>query len=292
MRPPSRRLAPQSQNHQAAPPRPSGGGVRGPGDPPLSPPPQPKAGRRPARETAAPHPPVGAAAPGGGTPQPRHAQPRAKHPRWTARTLPHYPLPTDNVTGAPRNDAAHSEAGLEKAGARTGERRSPPPPRHTDPLAADRATPGAHGGPANQTARVYPRGARRRQRVTGGRGAAARPPLPPPLPPLLPHPASRGGAGPPPPRGRGDIPSPPEGTATPGRARSWTGTPRAPAPPTACSHRGRDWRAGPLQRARATHGPRPRAARDDEPEQYGGRAFPDQSIAKDTRNVARSGRAG
>ena len=48
--------------------------------------------------------------------------------------------------------------------------------------------------------------------------------------------------------------------------------------------------AGP-QHARTTHGPRPGVARDDEPEQYGGRAPHDQSKADDARNVARPGRA-
>ena len=64
MRTPSQRLAPRDRNHQAAPPRLSGGGVRGPGGnsgeassptpftPPLSPPPSPSpwaAGGRPER---------------------------------------------------------------------------------------------------------------------------------------------------------------------------------------------------------------------------------------------------
>ena len=80
MRPPGRRLAPEGQNHQAAPPWMSGGGVSGPGDP-RPPLPQPMGGRRPAGEMAAPHPPGGAAAPRGGTPQPRQAQLRAKRPR-------------------------------------------------------------------------------------------------------------------------------------------------------------------------------------------------------------------
>ena len=78
---------------------------------------------------------------------------------------------------------------------------------------------------------------------------------------------------------------------TPGGGRSLICTPRTPEPPTACSRGGCDWRASPHQRARTTHGPRLEAARDDEPEQYGGRAPRDQSIANDTCNVARSGRA-
>ena len=94
-----------------------------------------------------------------------------------------------------------------------------------------------------------------------------------------------------PPRGRGNVPPPPEVTVTPGGGRSWICTPRAPAPPTACSRGGRDRRASLHQRARTTHVPRLGAARGDEPEQYGGRAPHDQSIANDARNVARSGRA-
>ena len=57
---------PRGRNHQAAPPRPSGGGARGPEGHPLPPPLRPKSGRRQTGETAAPHPPAEAAAPGGG----------------------------------------------------------------------------------------------------------------------------------------------------------------------------------------------------------------------------------
>ena len=307
MRPRTRRLAPQGQNHQAAPPRPSGGGVRGPGGSPLSLPPRPKSGRRPAGETAAPHPPGGAAAPRGGRPRPRQVRPRTKRPWWTARTLSHYPLPTDNGTAAPRKAQTERPTqrpawGRRRRGPGRGDHSPPPspPPRHTDPQAADRAAPNAHGLPATPTAPVYPRGARRRQRMTGagatghqtGKGGGEqRTAPPPPPPPLPPRPASRRSAVPPPPRSRrGRSPSP-EGTTTPGGGRSWTRTPRAPAPPTACSRGGRGRRGRPQQRAGAMHGPRPGAARNDEPEQYGGRAPGDQSIASDTRSVAHSGRA-
>ena len=88
-------------------------------------------------------------------------------------------------------------------------------------------------------------------------------------------------------RGRGGAPHSPERTVTPGGGCSWIRTPCAPAPPTACSRGGCDRRASPHQRARTMHRPRPGAARDDEPEQYGGRAPHDQSIANDARNVAR-----
>ena len=54
---------------------------------------------------------------------------------------------------------------------------------------------------------------------------------------------------------------------------------------------GGNGRPSPHQRARTTHRPCPGAARDGEPEQYGGRAPNDQSVANDARNVARSGRA-
>ena len=89
MRLPSRRLAPQVQNHQAAPPRPSGGGVRGPGDPPLSPPPSRWGdGGRPEKQRPC-SPRGGRCTRGGG-----------HRSRWTARTLPHYPLLTGNGTAA------------------------------------------------------------------------------------------------------------------------------------------------------------------------------------------------
>ena len=181
MRSPSRRLAPQGQNRQAAPPRPSGGGVRGQGPLPLSPPPGPRAdGGQPERQRPR-TPPGGAAAPRGETPRPPQARPRPKRPCWTARTLPHYPLPTDNGTAAPRK--AQTERPTQRpACGRVGRGpgrgdHSPPsltPPRHTEPLAADRPAPDAHARSATSDARVYPRGARRRQRMTGA-GATGHP---------------------------------------------------------------------------------------------------------------------
>ena len=218
------------QNHQAGPLRLSGGRRQGTRRHPPPPPPSPRAdGGRPERQR--PRTPQGAALhPGGGTPQPLQAQPPAKRLRWAARTHPHYPPPTDNGTAAPRK-AQTKQATLKPAGNRQGRGPGrgdlPPPPRHTDPLAADWAVPGAHGRQATPTARVYPGRAGRRQRMTGtgatghptrqgGRGAAAQPPLPPLSHPLPPRPASRGDAGPPPPRGRGDVLPPSEGTATPG----------------------------------------------------------------------------
>ena len=124
---------------------------------------------------------------------------------------------------------------------------------------------------------------------TGGWGTAVPSPLSPPTPP--PDLRATGAPALHPPRGRGDVPNPLEGTATPEGGRSWTRTPRAPAPPTACSRGGRDRRANPHQRTRTTHRPPPGGARDNEPEQYGGRAPHDLSVANDARIVARPGRA-
>ena len=223
MRPPSRLLAPQGQNHQAAPPRPSRGCVTGPGDPPSSPPRQPMGRRRPAGETAAPHPPRGAAAAGGGTPQLRQAQPRAKRPRWTARTFPHYWLPTGNGTAAPRN-AQTKRPTLVPAWERqeSGPGRGDPPPplatltnrRPTGPRPAPTAarqprlhmyTPG--GAPETKGDRDAGHGP---SHGAGGWGAAARPPLPPPSAPRSPPGLRAAGA----PalrtaRGHGIVPPPP-----------------------------------------------------------------------------------
>ena len=133
-------------------------------------------------------------------------------------------------------------------------------------------------------------GATGHPRVQGGGEQRPGPTSLPLSPPLPPRPAGHGGAGPPPPPGLRGVPTPPHWTMTPGGGRSWICTPRAPAPPTVCSRGGRDRRGSPHQRARTTHGPHLGAARDDEPEQYGGRARHDQSIANAARKVARSGR--
>ena len=136
MRPPSRRLAPRGGNRQAAPPRPSGGGARGPEGPPLpAPPPSgPRAdGGGPERERPR-TPPGEAAAPGGGrAPRPRQAPP-LNRPHASA-----LPVTDRQRTGGAQdgaNGAAPAEDGLAKAGARTKARRSllpsppPPPPPH------------------------------------------------------------------------------------------------------------------------------------------------------------------
>ena len=52
----------------------------------------------------------------------------------------------------------------------------------------------------------------------------------------------------------------------------------------------RDRRANPRQGTGTTHGPRPGAAREHEPEQYGGHTLHDLSIANDTCFVARPGK--
>ena len=193
MRPPSRRLAPGAGT---ARPPPLGRQGAAPGDQrrPPTPPPlplRPESGRRQTEETAAPHPPRrGRCTRGEGAPRPRQA---------AQVNRPHAPaLPTADQqrTGGAHNGAngaAPSEAGLGKAGVRTRAGGFPPPfspPRRTDPLAADRAAPNAHGRPATPTARVYPGGARRRQQMAGqrptGRGGGGRrsgPPTPPPAPP-------------------------------------------------------------------------------------------------------------
>ena len=121
MRPPSRRLAPGG-DRQAAPPRLSGGGARGPEAPPPCPPPlplRPRSGRRQIEETAAPHPPEEAAAPGV----------RGQHGRGKR---PHaLPAASRRRTGGAQdraNGAAPSEAGPGTTGARPRAGGFPPPP--------------------------------------------------------------------------------------------------------------------------------------------------------------------
>ena len=193
MRPPSRWLAPRAGT---ARPPPLGRQGAAPGDqrPPPTPPPlplRPKSGRRQTEETAAPHPPRrGRCTRGKGAPRPRQAPP-VNHPH-----APALPAAGRRRTGAAQdgaNGAAPSEAGLGKTWALTRAGGFPPPPppaRRTDPLAAHRAAPDARGRPATPTARVYPGGARRRQRMAGrhptGRGDGGRwgaPPTPPRSPP-------------------------------------------------------------------------------------------------------------
>ena len=221
--------------------------------------------------TAALHPPRrGPYSRGEGAPRPRQA-PQVNRPH--APALPAADRRRTGGTQDGANGAAPSEAGLGKAGARTRAGWFPPPPlppRRTDPLVADRAAPDARGRPATPTARVYPGGARRRQRMAGRRltgrggrgGGGAAPPPPPPAPP----PQLEGHRGdPPPPRSRGDAPPPREGTATPGggdAAGPAHRAPQRPQPPAPDPH----------QRAGAARGPSLGAAHGSAPEQYGGRA--------------------
>ena len=109
------------------------GAASGDRPPPLAPPHRPKSGQRPAGEKAALQPPEGPLRPGGGTPRPRQAQPRAKRPRWTACTLPHWPLPTDNGTAAPRKAQTEQPTqrpawGRRGSGSGRGSPSPPPPP--------------------------------------------------------------------------------------------------------------------------------------------------------------------
>ena len=277
MRPPSRRLAPGAGT--ARPPR--GCQRAAPGDQraPPTPPPlplRPKKGLRQTEETAAPHPPQrGNCTRDEGAPRPRQAPPVNR---------PHAPaLPAAGrrrTSGA--QDGAHgaapSEAGLGKAGAhnRAGGFPPPPsPPRRTDPFAADRAAPYAHGRPATPTAQVYPGRARRRQRMAGrcptGRGGGGRRSAPPP-PPAPPPSLRATGATLRPPGAEGTPPLPQKGPRRGGGRCGRTRTPRAPAHPAACSGGGRGRRASPHERARAARGPSLGAAHGGAPEQYGGRA--------------------
>ena len=170
----------------------------------------------------------------GGAPRPQQAPPVIRQ---------HAPAPAASdrrQTGGAQdgaNGAAPSEAGLGRARARTRAGRSlppslPAPPRRTDPLAADRAAPDAHGRPATPTARVYAGGARRRRQMAGchqtgrgQRGTAEWPPLPPPPPP-------------PPESAQGPFLPPPEGACRgrtvlcyEGQAPSPVVHPGHPAPP-------------------------------------------------------------
>ena len=131
MHPPSWRLAPQGQNHQAAPPRPSGGGVRGPGDPPLSsPPPAHWAdGGRPERRR--PRTPRGCRCTRGGDTTAAASAAACQAPPVDRLLTPALPAADRQRNGGPQecaNEAAHSSASLGKAGEQNRPRRPPPPP--------------------------------------------------------------------------------------------------------------------------------------------------------------------
>ena len=181
MRPPRRWLAPGVGTTR---PPPLGRQGAAPGDqrPPPTPPPlplRPKSRRRQTDEAAAPHPPRrGRCTRDEGAPRPRQAPAHPARCRPTAdRRRPGRRKRSGPFRGRPGEDGSANQGGG-----------VPPPrspPRRTDPLVADRTAPDARGRPATHTARVYPRGARRRQRMAGRRptGRGGGPPGPPPLPP-------------------------------------------------------------------------------------------------------------
>ena len=182
------------------------------------------------------------------------------------------PLPADGGPAAPRTvqtERPFQRAARGRQGREPGRGCSPPlpPPGRTDPLAADRTAPHARGRPATPTARVYPGAARQRQQMAGrrptdrGGGGGAPPPRPPP-------PAREPQERPSAPLGaEGAPPLPHKGPRREGGGCGWTCTPRAPAPPAACSRGGRGRQASPHQRAGATRGPSLGAAHGSAPEQ-------------------------
>ena len=195
---------PRDRNHQAAPPRPSGGGARGPGgdcgEPPLPPtPPQARGRPEPAGETAASYPPGGGALHLGGG---RHS----RGERSRAPSAPGRPPANSCITrcrqaalcrrrGPQRNggtqegadEAARLGARLGKAGKQTVARRRLPPPRPN--VYTQGGCTGEEGGQGR-----------------GPRDGAAPPPLSPPLPPPVCGPRERRPSSPP--GGRGDAPPP------------------------------------------------------------------------------------
>ena len=155
-----------------------------------------------------------------------------------------------------------------------------PLPRRTDPLAAGRAAPDAGGPPATPTARLYPAvgtpettDGRPMPDGAGGRGAVGRPRPPPPPPQLEGHRSNP----PPPPEPRGRPLSPRRDRDAGAGGCGWTCTPRAPAPPAACSRGGCGRWAGPHQRVKAARERSLGAAHGGAPEQYGSRAPVDPS---------------
>ena len=286
MRPPSRWLAPGART--AMPPPLSANrrqrqGTRGP--PPLPPPPRTQAQERTEADRRNDGP---------ATPSKRPLHPGCGGTTAEARARTPCPLPADGGPAAPRTvqterrfqRPARGRRGREPG--RVGPPPLPPPPRRTDPLAADRTAPDARGCLATPTSRVYPGGARRRQLMAGrrptgrGGGEAAPPPPPPCSPPPAWEPQERPTAHlePRPP------PLPQKGPRRGGGGCGWTCTPRAPAPPAACSRGGHGRRASPHQRAGATRGPSLGAAHGGAPEKYGGRGPHDPPMA-----TTHSGRA-
>ena len=202
--------------HAAPPPRPSGGGARGPEGPPHSPPhPPPQAQERTEvdRRNGGPAPPPrGPCTRGAGAPRPRQAPARPARCRPTAdRRRPGRRKRSGPIRGRPGGDGGANQGGGVPPPS------PPPPPPHLPvgrrPDRARRPRP-----PGNPHGTSIPRGGT--PETTDGRptpdGAGGRPPHPPPPPPLPPSSLGATGAALRSPRSRGDAPPPPEGTATRG----------------------------------------------------------------------------
>ena len=286
MRPPNRWLAPGAGTAMPPPPpavRRRRQGTRGP---PPHPPPShsgPRAGRGRPKKRRPRTPPEEAAAPGV---RGHHGRGRRPH------TLPSAGRRRTGGAQDGANGAALSEAGPGNTGALTRAGGFPPPPppppphwpvggrpdraRRPRPPGNPHGTSIPRGGtPETTDGRPTPDGA-------GGRGGG--PPSPPPPPPPPPSLGATGAALRPP--GAEGTPPAPEGTATRRGGCGWTCKLRAPAPPAACSPRGRGRRVSPHQRAGATRAPSLGAAHGGAPEQYGGRALHDPPVT-----TAHSGRA-
>ena len=160
---------PRGRDRHAAPPRLSGGGARGPEGPPHSLPPPPtqahertEADQRNGGPT--PPPKKGPCTRGAGAPRPRQAPARPAPCRPLAdRRRPGRRKRSGPISGRPGEDGGANQGG----GFPPPLPPPPPPPRRTGTSAADRTAPDARGRPATSTARVYPGGARRRQRMAG-----------------------------------------------------------------------------------------------------------------------------
>ena len=265
MRPPSRWLAPGAQT---AMPPPLGRQEAARGDqraPPHPPPPPTQAQERTEadRRNGSPAPPPkGLRHPGcGGTTAEAGARTRC-------------PLPADGGLAAPRT--AQTERPYQRpARGRRGHELGrggppplpPPPTRRTDPVAADRTAPDARARPATPTARVYPGGASRRQRMAGrrptgrGGGGAAPPTPPPPPPPPAWEPQERPSAFP---EARGRPPSPRRDRDAGGMGCGWTSRllprgswPKGEPAPACRSNARTELGGGARRRTRTVWRPRP-----------------------------------
>ena len=218
--------------------------------PPSAPPPGSRAdGGRPERQR--PRTPRGGRCTqgGGGAPRLGQAQPRAKRPGGPpaySRITRYRPTTERRHPGRRKRSGRLRGRPGEGGGADQGEEITPPPlspPRHTDPLAADRAALDAHGRPATPTARVYPRGARRKQKMTGaggtghpmgqGGGEQQSRPSSPPSPRSPPGLQAAGAPALRPPRAEGTCPLPQKGQRRQGGEAAGPArrAPRRPPPP-------------------------------------------------------------